>query len=80
VLIVELADSSLDYDRGVKHRLYARGGLREYWVVDVNREVVQVCRLPEDGVYGDVSEHTSGATLAVPGVAGASLAVAAVFG
>jgi Uma2 family endonuclease len=41
LLVVEIAESSLSYDCGDKADLYAAGGVREYWVVDlVHRQVV----------------------------------------
>ena len=39
-LIVEMADSSLKYDRRVKAGLYAELGIPEYWVVDLNGDCV----------------------------------------
>src|SRR5262249_12332582 len=36
LLVIEIAISSLTYDRKVKARLYARHGIREYWVIDAN--------------------------------------------
>jgi Uma2 family endonuclease len=39
-LIVEIADSSLSRDRGRKKRLYARAGVREYWIVNlIDRQI-----------------------------------------
>ena len=39
-LVVEVADASLDRDRGAKARLYARAGIRAYWIVNlVDRQV-----------------------------------------
>ncbi len=35
VLVVEISDSTYDYDRTVKAALYARAGIAEYWVVDI---------------------------------------------
>jgi Uma2 family endonuclease len=35
-LVVEVADTTLSTDLGIKAALYARGGVPEYWVVDVN--------------------------------------------
>jgi Uma2 family endonuclease len=35
-LVIEVAASSLAYHKGLKARLYARHGVREYWVVDAN--------------------------------------------
>lgn len=40
MLIIEMADSSLRYDRKVKARLYADMGIPEYWVADLNARCV----------------------------------------
>jgi Uma2 family endonuclease len=40
LLIVEMADSSLKYDRKVKARLYADMGIAEYWVADLNARCI----------------------------------------
>ncbi len=40
-LVVEVADSSLNYDRGEKRRRYAKAKIREYWVLDVNGEMLE---------------------------------------
>ena len=50
-LVVEVADSSLDFDTGDKRLLYARAGIREYWVVDVNGRRLLVYRDPQGGDY-----------------------------
>jgi Uma2 family endonuclease len=47
VLIVEVADSSYGIDRAFKASLYARGGVAEYWVVDLMRRRLEVYRGPE---------------------------------
>jgi Uma2 family endonuclease len=49
-LVVEVADSSLRTDLGLKARIYARAGLREYWVVDVQGRRIVVHR----GAAGDI--------------------------
>ena len=36
LLLIEVADSSLRYDRDVKIRLYAKAGIAQAWLVDVN--------------------------------------------
>jgi Uma2 family endonuclease len=56
-LVVEVADSSLRLDRGLKAGLYARARVPEYWIVNVVDLVVEVHRAPEaapEGVYGAV--------------------------
>ncbi len=51
VLIVDVADSSLDKDRNEKRRLYATHEIPEYWIVNVTAPTVEVYRGPEDGEY-----------------------------
>jgi Uma2 family endonuclease len=45
-LIVEVADSTLDYDRGRKSSLYACSGIRDYWIVNLVDHQVEVYRDP----------------------------------
>jgi Uma2 family endonuclease len=54
VLIVEVADSTLTIDRG-KATLYARAGVPEYWIVDVNRRQLIVHRDPQSDRYGRIT-------------------------
>lgn len=50
-LVVEVADSSLAFDTNEKRLVYARAGLREYWVVDINGGRLLVYRDPRAGDY-----------------------------
>jgi Uma2 family endonuclease len=55
VLIVEVADSSLELDRRVKASLYARARIADYWIVNLVEQVVEVYRDPVaavDAPYG----------------------------
>jgi Uma2 family endonuclease len=45
-LVVEIADTSLAFDRRVKGSVYARGGIQDYWVVNVTDRVLEVYREP----------------------------------
>jgi Uma2 family endonuclease len=54
LLLVEVAESSLAYDRATKLRLYAAAGIPEYWVVDCVAESIEVHRAPHTDGYGDV--------------------------
>ena len=57
LLLVEVADSSLRFDRTVKLPLYARAGIAELWIVDLQRRVVDVHRRPADDEYGEITTH-----------------------
>jgi Uma2 family endonuclease len=45
-LVVEVADASLVFDRGLKAGLYARGGVEDYWIVNLIERAVEVYRDP----------------------------------
>ncbi|MBL8399281.1 MAG: Uma2 family endonuclease [Candidatus Accumulibacter sp.] len=55
LLIVEVASSSIDYDRGVKLNLYARQGIPEVWRLDLTGNELLVCRVPRGEVSIDRS-------------------------
>jgi Uma2 family endonuclease len=46
LLVVEVADTTLAYDRDVKGSLYARAGVPEYWLVNLAKALVEVHRDP----------------------------------
>ena len=64
LLLVEVADSSLAYDRGPKLALYARHGVPEVWVVDLVGRAVEICREPGPEGYAERSGLSGG--LATP--------------
>lgn len=51
LFLIEVADSSLRYDRDIKVPIYAANGVAEVWVVDVNEEQLLVFRGLVGGVY-----------------------------
>jgi Uma2 family endonuclease len=51
LLVVEVADTSLGYDRGTKLPLYARHGIPEVWIVDVTTDTILVSRDPTPSGY-----------------------------
>ncbi len=71
VLVVEVAGSSLEYDKRVKMPLYARHGIAESWLVDVDAASVTVYRLPTHDGYADTKTYKEAEIiepLALPGV------------
>ena len=63
LLAVEVADSSLSYDRGRKIGIYAAYGVAEVWVVDVNRLVTRVFRQLGAEGYQSVGDVDGGQLL-----------------
>jgi hypothetical protein len=51
LLLIEVSDSSLAFDQGVKLGLYARYGISEYWVVDIEGKRVVTYREPTASGY-----------------------------
>ena len=54
-LVVEVADTSVAYDREVKVPAYASGGIPEVWVVDLTSAVIEVYRTPSANGYREVT-------------------------
>lgn len=51
VLVIEVADTSLRYDRFVKLPLYARMGIAEVWIIDLHRRRVDVHQVPSGDAH-----------------------------
>lgn len=74
LLVVEVSDSSLLYDRTVKMEWYAEAAIPEYWVVDLRRNLVIVSRNPVAGQFMDMHEHGVGDRWRSPALGGAMIA------
>mgnify|MGYP000431933753 FL=1 len=62
--MVEVAETSSDYDRQIKIPLYARWGIPEAWLVDLDQHRVEVHRDPSDDGYREVRVVTKSEALA----------------
>ena len=62
-LIIEVAESSLAYDRGPKLEVYAQCGVHEYWIVNVVDRCIEVHRKPGGGRYWQVQIHDEASSL-----------------
>ena len=71
-LVIEVADSSLEFDRTVKLPLYAEAGIRDFWIVNLIDERLEVYRQPQlDGTYTEQRSLQAGEEvepLAFPGL------------
>lgn len=69
VLVIEVADTTLEYDRTVKLPRYADAGVPEVWIVDLQENRIWVYQKPLERDYGTVFEASAGEVLTVSGVA-----------
>lgn len=60
LLLIEVADSSVGFDRGVKTPLYARRGIRELWLVDLTKSTVEVHRQPSTTGFQEIRKLQKG--------------------
>lgn len=63
LLLIEVADSSLFFDRSTKVPLYARSGVREVWVINLDADEIEVYRQSSETGYGEVRRFRKGDTL-----------------
>lgn len=71
LLLVEVSDSTLRYDLGVKVPLYARHGIPEVWIVDLQHDELHVFGTPQGGQYLDhriVRKPGVAGVAALPGI------------
>jgi Uma2 family endonuclease len=71
LLLIEVAESSLTYDRGEKASLYARAGIADYWIVNLAERSIEVRRDPGPDHYRSLQTYTGNdeiRPLAVPDI------------
>lgn len=56
-LLIEIADTTLNYDLGKKACLYARAGIPDYWVVDIPNRLVHVHRVPQQDAFTNLVRY-----------------------
>ena len=79
LLLVEVADSTLVYDRDVKAPLYARYRIPEYWLIDVAGERVTAFAVPGDAGYDIRETLVDPRAVAPAALPGAALDLGALF-
>jgi Uma2 family endonuclease len=80
LFIVEVSDTSLDKDRGVKTALYAAAGVPEFWLVNLLDRVVEVHRQPSAGRYGAIERTDVAGVIAPAAFPSLQIAVREIFG
>ena len=80
LLVIEVSDTTLLWDRRTKVPLYARAGIAEVWIVNLQQDRVEVYSQPEAGTYKTVRRVRGGQRLAVPGFPDTQIKVDDVLG
>ena len=80
LLLIEVADTSLRYDRRVKSKLYGAAGITEYWIVNLPGQQIEVYREPRPNGYRTVTHYAPGETLSPLAFADVSLRVDEIVG
>jgi Uma2 family endonuclease len=80
LLLVEVADTTVEFDREIKIPLYAQSGVREVWLVDLSQNAIAVYREPGMNGYGQVQELQRRQALTVQAIADLMLHVDEVLG
>jgi Uma2 family endonuclease len=64
LLVIEVSDSTLNYDHTTKVALYAKAGIQEVWIIDLNHERIWVYRQPTDDGYLTIKAFERGEEIA----------------
>ena len=80
LLVIEVADTSVAYDREIKAPLYSRAGIREYWVVSLVEQSIEVYRGPSPEGYRQVRVARRGERLAPEALPDLELSVDEILG
>lgn len=80
LVLIEVSETSIGYDRTVKVPLYARAGIREVWLVDLESESVHVHRNPAASGYQDVRQLSRGERLTVEALPELAFSVSDILG
>lgn len=79
LLLIEVADSSLAFDRIQKQRLYALHNIPEYWVLNLNLNCLEVYRQPHDENYAEKTTLRSGDQVDVELLAATTVKIAEIL-
>jgi Uma2 family endonuclease len=63
LLLIEVSDTTLSYDRRVKTALYGAAGVLEYWIINLPKQVIEVYREPRPNGYRTAMTYAPGETL-----------------
>jgi Uma2 family endonuclease len=80
LLLIEVSDSTIEYDREIKKTLYAEAGITEYWLVNLQENTIEVYSQPKNGNYRLVRILESGETIEATAVENLKLQIDEILG
>ena len=80
LLVIEVMDTSADYDRRVKLGLYAQAGIVETWLVDLGANAVEVYRRPAGDRYQEARTVSGGESITLQAFSDLTLTIADILG
>jgi Uma2 family endonuclease len=78
-LLIEVSDSTLKYDREVKIPLYAKAGIPEVWIANIEEQVFEVYRSPSQDGYKQIQNYGKGEVIQIELFANVEIAIDEVF-
>ena len=79
-LLIEVADSSFEYDRNIKIPLYAASGILEVWLVDILQQKIIVNCQPSEDSYSQITTFARGDILEILAFPGMTIKVDSILG
>jgi Uma2 family endonuclease len=80
LLLIEVADTTLAFDRDTKVPLYAAAGIPEVWLLDLQGDRLRVYREPHEGEYRSITVLTRGDSITPLAFADLTLSVSQILG
>jgi Uma2 family endonuclease len=80
LLLIEVSDSTVAYDSGIKLDLYARHGVAEVWIVDLDNNVVRFFRSGNGQAYTDITASETPRAMPVAALPGVKIDLSGLLG
>lgn len=80
LLVIEVCETSAEFDRQMKLPLYAKAGIPEVWLIDLSREQIEIYRAPSQQGYSQSQTLPRGQTLQAQHISTVALRVEEVLG
>ncbi|MEW6210422.1 MAG: Uma2 family endonuclease [Acidobacteriota bacterium] len=80
LLVVEVSDTSSEYDRKMKMPLYARAGIPEVWLINLVEESFEIFAKPANGRYQEIKKAKRSQSISPKKLPAVKLRAAAILG